>query len=105
MASHERYQKRRLFSSYFWVVISVFLVLFLLGIMGFFLLNSQQIADHFREQVPMSIYFKDTAKEVEMRQLEKTLQMADYTKSAIYVPAEEGAKKLVDDLGEDFIAN
>ncbi len=105
MASHERYQRRRLFSSYFWVVISVFLVLFLLGLMGFFLLNSQQIADHFREQVPMSIYFKDSAKEVEMRQLEKTLQMADYTKSALYVPAEEGAKKLVDDLGEDFIAN
>jgi len=105
MASHEKYQKRRLLSSYFWVVISVFLVLFLLGIMGFFLLNSQQIADHFREQVPMSIYFNDTAKEVEMRQLEKTLQMADYTKSAIYVPAEEGAKKLIDDLGEDFIAN
>ena len=74
MSSQSSYQKRRLFSSYFWVVISLFLVLFMLGLQGFFLLNSQKLADYFREQVPMSIYFKDTAKEVEMRQLEKTLQ-------------------------------
>ncbi len=52
----------------------------------------------------MSIYFKDTAKEVEMRQLEKTLQMADYTKNAVFVSSEEGAQKTKEDLGEDFIA-
>lgn len=52
----------------------------------------------------MSIYFKDTAKDVEMRQLEKTLQMADYTKSAVFVSSEEGAQKTKEDLGEDFIA-
>lgn len=104
MASHESYQKRRLFSSYFWVVISVFIVLFLLGLQGFFLLNSQRLADYFREQVPMSVYFKDSANDVEMRQLEKTLQMADYTKSAVFVSAEEAAEKTKEDLGEDFIA-
>lgn len=104
MSSQSSYQKRRLFSSYFWVVISLFLVLFMLGLQGFFLLNSQKLADYFREQVPMSIYFKDTAKDVEMRQLEKTLQMADYTKSAVFVSSEEGAQKTKEDLGEDFIA-
>jgi cell division transport system permease protein len=104
MASSSSYQKRRVFSSYFWVVISVFLVLFMLGLQGFFLLNSQKLADYFREQVPMSIYFKDTAKDVEMQQLEKSLQMADYTKSAVFVSSEEGAKKTIEDLGEDFVA-
>ena len=104
MASQSSYQKRRVFSSYFWVVISLFLVLFMLGILGLFLLNSQKLADYFREQVPMSIYFKDTAKQVEMEQLEKTLQMADYTKSAVFVSAEEGARRTQEDLGEDFVA-
>ena len=33
--SFERYQKRRLISSYFSVVLSISLVLFLLGILGF----------------------------------------------------------------------
>ena len=104
MSSPSSYQKRRLFSSYFWVVISLFLVLFMLGLQGFFLLNSQKLADYFREQVPMSIYFKDTAKEVEMRQLEKTLQMAEYTKNAVFVSSEEGAQRTKEDLGEDFVA-
>lgn len=76
----------------------------MLGLQGFFLLNSQKLADYFREQVPMSVYFKDTAKDVEMKQLENTLQMADYTKSAVFVSSEEGAKRTQEDLGEDFIA-
>ncbi len=104
MASQSSYQKRRVFSSYFWVVISLFLVLFMLGLQGFFLLNSQKLADYFREQVPMSVYFKDTAKDVEMKQLENTLQMADYTKSAVFVSSEEGAARTQEDLGEDFVA-
>jgi cell division transport system permease protein len=104
MASQSSYQKRRVFSSYFWVVISLFLVLFMLGLQGFFLLNSQKLADYFREQVPMSVYFKETAKDVEMQQLENTLQMADYTKSAVFVSSEEGAARTQEDLGEDFIA-
>lgn len=103
MASNFNYQKRRLMSSYFWVVVSVFLVLFMLGLQGFFLLNSKNLADYFREQVPMSIYFKDTAKDIEMRQLEKTLQMAPYTKTANFVSSEEGARLHMESLGEDFL--
>jgi cell division transport system permease protein len=104
MSRQSAYQKRRLFSSYFWVVVSLFLVLFMMGLLGFFLLNSQKLANFFREQVPMSIYFKDNAKEVDMRQLEKTLQMADYVKEAVFVSSEEGAEKTKEELGEDFIA-
>lgn len=103
MASSSNYQKKRLVSSYFWVVVSVFLVLFMLGLQGFFLLNSKNLADYFREQVPMSIYFKDSAKDVEMRQLEKTLQMAAYTKKADFVSSEEGARLTKESLGEDFV--
>lgn len=104
MASSEQsYQKRRLFTSYFWVVVSIFLVLLLMGLQGFFLLNAQKLADYFREQVPMSIYFTESATDVEMSQLEKTLQMADYTKSADFVSKEEGAERTRSELGEDFM--
>ena len=33
-----------------------------------------------------------------LQQLEKSLQMADYTKSAVFVSSEEGAKKTMEDL-------
>lgn len=40
--SFEQYQRRRLISSYFSVVFSIFLVLFLLGALGLFVINSEK---------------------------------------------------------------
>ena len=53
--SFDRYQKRKLISSYFSVVISIALVLFLLGCLGLLVLNAKKVADHFREQVVVTI--------------------------------------------------
>ena len=84
-ASFDRYQKRKLISSYFSVVISIALVLFLLGCLGLLVLNAKKVADHFKEQVVVTIYLNDSAKDVEINQLEKSLAMAEYTKKTEYV--------------------
>ena len=55
-SSFDNFQKRRLITSYFSVVLSVFLVLFLLGILGFFIINSKKLSDDFREGIAMSVY-------------------------------------------------
>ena len=46
--SFEQYQRRRLISSYFSVVFSIFLVLFLLGALGLFVINSEKISNDFK---------------------------------------------------------
>ncbi|RNC87801.1 MAG: FtsX-like permease family protein [Winogradskyella sp.] len=102
-SSFDKYQKRKLISSYISVVISIALVLFLLGCLGLLVLNSKKVADHFKEQVVMTIYLNDTAKEVEVKQLEKSLIMADYSKEAVYVSKEEAAEFMKADTGEDFM--
>jgi cell division transport system permease protein len=102
-SSFEKYQKRRLISSYFSVVISIALVLFLLGLLGLLVLNTKKIADHFKEQIALTIYLKDTAKEVEITQLNKTLALAEYTKSTTYVTKEEAAEAHSKEIGEDFM--
>lgn len=101
--SFEKYQKRRLISSYFSVVLSISLVLFLLGLLGLFLINSSQLSRYFKEQIPISIYLKDTAKQVEIDQLRQSLEMADYTKSATYVSKEEAAEQHIETIGEDYL--
>jgi cell division transport system permease protein len=101
--SFEKYQKRRLVSSYFSVVISIALVLFLLGMLGLLVLNTKKVADHFKEQIALTVYLKDTAKEVEIEQLKKSLAMADYTKSTTYVSKEEAAEAHSKEIGEDFM--
>ncbi len=101
--SFERYQKRKLISSYFSVVLSIGLVLFLLGVLGLLVLNTKKLADHFKEQIKISVFLKDNAKEVEVDQLQKSLVMSDYTKSAVYVSKEEAAELHSAEIGENFL--
>ncbi len=101
--SFERYQKRKLISSYFSVVLSIGLVLFLLGILGLLVLNTKKMGDHFKEQISISVFLKDSAKPVEVDQLQKSLALAEYTRSATYVSKEEAAEQHSEEIGENFI--
>ena len=101
--SFDKFQKRKLVSSYISVVISIALVLFLLGCLGLFVFNAKKVADHFKEQVVLTIYLNDNAKEVEVDQLKKRLLLADYTKNIAYVSKEEAAEIMKAENGEDFM--
>lgn len=101
--SFDKFQKRKLVSSYISVVISIALVLFLLGCLGLFVFNAKKVADHFKEQVVLTIYLNDNAKEVEIDQLKKRLLLADYTKNIAYVSKEEAAEIMKAENGEDFM--
>lgn len=101
--SFETYQRRKLISSYFSVVLSIALVLFLLGILGLLVLNTKKMADRSKEQITISIFLKENTKEIEVEQLQKTLAMSDYTKSSAYVSKEEAAEQHSAEIGEDFV--
>ncbi|WP_418500746.1 cell division protein FtsX [Flagellimonas sp.] len=99
----ERYQRRKLISSYFSVVLSIGLVLFLLGALGLLVLNTKKLGDHFKEQITISVFLKDSAKPVEIDQLQKSLALAEYTKSAEYISKEDAAEQYSEDIGENFV--
>ena len=101
--SFDNFQKRKLISSYFSVVLSIGLVLFLLGTLGLLLVNTKKMADHFKEQVTISVFLKESATEVEINQLQKSLGSDEYVKAATYVSKEEAAKKHSEEIGENFM--
>ena len=104
MASNfDKFQKRRLISSYFSVVLSVFLVLFLLGILGFFIINSKKLADDFKEEIAMTVFFKNDANDSILKAFGKELKTASFAKSFAYVSKEAAAKQHTDIIGEDFM--
>ncbi len=102
-SSFEKHQKRRLISSYFSVVLSIGLVLFLLGILGLLVLNAKSVSDNFKEQVILTIYLEDTSKEVEIKQLEKSLAFSDYVKQTKFISKESAADFMKLEYGEDFL--
>ena len=102
-SNFDKFQKRRLISSYFSVVLSVFLVLFLLGILGFFIINSKKLADDFKEEIAMTVFFKNDANDTIIKAFAKELKTAPYARSFVYVSKEEAAKQHTDIIGEDFV--
>lgn len=102
-SSFERYQKRRLISSYFSVILSIFLVLFLLGSLGLFLINSEKISNNFRENIPMSVYFNDKATSSDLKAFEESLKTAPYIKDYKFVHKDSAALEQQEVIGEDFV--
>jgi cell division transport system permease protein len=102
-SSFEKHQKRRLISSYFSVVLSIALVLFLLGVLGLLVINAKSVSNNFKEQVILTIYLEDSSKEVEIKQLEKSLAFSDYVKQTKFISKESAADFMKLEYGEDFL--
>lgn len=99
----EKYNKRRLKSTYITSVISTSLVLFMLGILGIIILHAQKISNQVKENIGFSIYMKEEAKESDILMFQKSVDIKDFTKSTEYITKEKAAADLSKDLGEDFI--
>jgi len=103
-SSYEKFKKRRLISSYFSVVLSIFLVLFLLGILGLFVINSKKLSDNFKEQIPMTVFFKNEANDSILKAFEAEMKTSKFVKTSVFVTKEQAAKQHIEDIGEDFMA-
>jgi cell division transport system permease protein len=99
----DSYQKRRLKSSYFSVVISIALVLFMLGILGLVLLKSTKVANHVKEKVAITLFIKDDVTQKQIKTFREFLEKEPFTKKAIYTSKKQAAKKYSKEIGEDFL--
>ncbi len=102
--SFDRYQKRRLRSSYASVILSIALVLFVLGVLGIVVLKSTKIANHFKEQVALTVFLKNNVARSQTMKLEESLKVKEYTRSVVFVSKELAAKEFSKEIGEDFVA-
>ena len=102
-SSYEKFQKRRVITSYFSVVLSIFLVLFLLGILGLFVINSKRLSDNFKEEITMTVFFKTEANDTVITAFTSELKTAKFAKSFQYVSKETAAEKHKKVIGEDFM--
>lgn len=99
----DSYQKRRLRSSYFSVVISIALVLFMVGFLGLVLLKSTQVANHFKEEVVITLFLKNDTSNDQIENLRSSLIKEIFTRKIVYISKDDAAKFYAEDLGEDFV--
>lgn len=101
--SFEKYQKKRLRSSYLSVVVSIALVLFLVGLLGIIVIKTRALAQHFKEQVTLNVFLKDGINVDTLAEFQKSLRDKEYTNAIDFVSKEDAAKIMQDEIGQDFL--
>lgn len=99
----DKFTRRRLRSSYFSVVISITLVLFVLGLFGLLIINTQEITRSVKENFSLTILLDEDASKAEVNQFFTTLQVAPYTREVQIISKEDAAEELKETLDEDFV--
>lgn len=104
MASQEeKFNRQRLRSSYLSVVVSIALVLFMLGLVGMILLNAKKLSDHVKENISITLFLGEDAKEADILKLQKQLDASAFVRTTAFIDKDMAAERLEKDLGEDFI--
>ena len=96
-------KNRRLFTSYISITIIMSVVLFLFGFFGIFFISSNSMANSFKENFSVSIFFKEDAKNIEITQLQNEILMSDYVEKLKYVSKDEAVLLMKEEYGQDFI--
>ena len=103
MAKDKLKLRQSLFSSYFSTTLSISLVLFLFGLLGLLLINTNRLTDYVMENLGVTLILKDSTREVDILKLQKNLEATPYIKSTRFVDKQTAAEELKKELGEDFV--
>ena len=98
-----KYQKRALGSSYFFLVFGITLVLFILGFWCMLVLGAKVFSDNIREKFTMTISLKNSASDIEIKKFISSLKKDSSISRVKFIDKETSAKELKKELGEDFI--
>ncbi len=96
-------KNQRLFTSYVSITVIISIVLFLFGFFGIFFISSNSIANSFKENFSISIFFKENAKNIEIIQLQNELLMSSYIEKLKYISKDDALLIMKDEYGQDFI--
>lgn len=88
--------------SYFMSILGVTLVLFLLGIIGWLVINANKLGDYFKENVEVRAYLRGDLNPKDSVALMDYISKKPYVKSIQYVSKEEGKKIYMEEENEDW---
>lgn len=83
-------------------ILGVTLVLFLLGIIGWLVINANKLGDYFKENVEVRAYLRGSLNPKDSVALMSYISTKPYVKSIEYVSKEEGKKKYMQEESEDW---
>ncbi len=102
MADSRKASIKRGKPSYFMSVLGVTLVLFVLGIIGWFIINAGKLGEHFKENVEVNVYIRETLNPKDSLALVQYISSKPYVKSWTYTTKEMARQKFIADGNEGW---
>lgn len=88
--------------SYVMAIIGVSVVLFLLGILGWIVINANKLGEYFKENVEVSVYVRENVSPKDSAALVDYIVSQPYTKSYEYVTKDLAKRKYLADGNKDW---
>jgi cell division transport system permease protein len=102
MSTNEKKIKRRVRNAYLIATVSIALVLFLLGSVGYLILNARDASDQLKENITLSVWLKDEPTPDGINALQGRIRGLTGVKNATYTSREEAARQFTAFSGVDF---
>jgi len=102
MAQFGKGYAKRSTPSYFMAIVGVSLVLFLLGLLGWIVINANKLGENFRENLEVQVYVHETVSSKDSSALVQYIASQPYTKSYEYMTKDLARKRFVTDGNSDF---
>jgi cell division transport system permease protein len=102
MAQNSKASAKRGKPSYVMSIIGVTLVLFLLGIVGWMVINTNKLTDYFKENVEVKVYLANKVAPKDSTTLMQFIASRPYIRNYEYVTKDMAKKKYLQEGNEDF---
>lgn len=96
-----KFSLKRSKPNYIYSIVGVSLVLLMMGIMGWFFVNSQQIAKSYKEDIKINVYLTTSNKDT-IGQIQQFIASQPYAKNVKYINKEEAKKIWNKENNEDW---
>ena len=100
--ANEKKIKRRVRNAYLISTVSIALVLFLLGSVGYLILNAREASDQLKENMTVSVWLKDTEEPLDLSRLKDRLETLPAVKEALYTSKADAAQAFKEIMKTDF---
>jgi cell division transport system permease protein len=102
MAQFGKGYAKRSTPSYFMAIVGVSVVLFLLGLLGWIVINANKLGQNFRENVEVQVYVRENVSPKDSAALVQYIASKPYVKSYEYLTKELAKQRFISDGNKDW---
>lgn len=102
MAQFGKASAKRSQPSYFMSILGVSLVLFILGLLGWIVINANKLMQYFKENVEVRVYLRENITPKDSTELVNYIAAAPFVKEYQYITKEKAKQKFIGDGNADW---